>query len=125
MNIEKYNPNQTIVKDFVADDVACIFSSYLWKGWVGELDVDSDAYEAYNEFNKEENLCREDKWIGYILSGGRFTIVSEDGEKGDITVEKLQKELVNHHRHNFLYQYDDIDYDAIIQKVAFGKVIYG
>ena len=116
-------------KEFLVNCLADASFTPFWAKFGVHIDTPNDVYENA----KLVNESREDIWAEVLLNGGFLLIEDVEEEKEHKVslkdVEKGLKTLIFNYPRNYANimteEGDFSDYDALLQCVVFGDVIYG
>ena len=125
-SIKKIVNNKEFLVDWLANH---IYIPSFWAKIGVHIDTPNDVYENA----KLVNEGREDIWAEVLLNGGFLLIEDVEKEKEYKVslkdVEKGLKTLIFNYPRNYANimteEGDFYDYDALLQCVVFGDVIYG
>lgn len=116
-------------KEFLVNWLADASFTPFWAKFGVHIDTPNDVYENA----KLVNECREDIWAEVLLNGG-FLLIEDVEEEKEYKVslkdvEKGLKTLIFNYPRNYANimteEGDFYDYDALLQCVVFGDVVYG
>lgn len=115
-------------------DSMCNGMSYL-RGYGLVLDYDKSDYNKARDLLKEQGkgmICREDVWMQILRSGGKLTIIDEEGgddERFDITLKEVHERVKLTDISILMEMLEERDdattADCILQTVFFNDVIFG
>ena len=129
----------TIKKKITDDDlvnILCGATSTACSGWATELDWDDDCYSEAREMligsgRKVNNICMEDVLLQLLKMGNDLRFWDdEDEEWHELDMEKLINGIESYMNSEYcesvdIDDWDDTDFDAVIQYALFDELVYG
>lgn len=122
---------ESIVKN--KDFLVTLFADATYSSYWALVHISDNTDDAIRELSKENNECREEQWADVLLGGGLLEIEDFEAEEThEISLDDVVKgfkilviDYPKHYANIMSEEADFYDYDAWLQCVVFGEVIYG
>ena len=133
------NVEITIRKRVTDDDlisILCGATSTACAGWVVQLDWDDESYSKAREMlinsgHKESDICLEDVLLQLLKNGDQITFYDAETEEAySLSLYMLFSGIESYMNSEYcetmdIDDWDDTDYDAVIQYAFFGELAFG
>ena len=122
---------ENIVKD--KEFLISFLSDSTYSSYWAKVSISDDTDMALREKSAKENECREEQWADVLLGGGSLDVYDyEEDKTHNISLKNVIKgfkKLIIAYPKAYASIMDEsadfYDYDAFLQCVVFGDVIYG